>query len=508
MQCPECAGTKLKKDGKAGSGRQRYECKDCGHRTTNPNQDVVPSVKFNTKLPKSKRYVITSAQNATPVFEPFLSALRHYCKRVNAELIVIPFRYKNPTSQWTADNESHEWWASEITPHLYDGRFDIHRHLTVLADIKVQPTATSPLTALESITGGKSGLVGHPKISLKTVATPQHTLPKIMASTGAITMANYTDTKAGKKGEFHHSFGAAVVEIDGKDKFHLRQIVACKDGSFIDLDIEATAKGTKKAPPTLSLTIADLHQRFVSKDVVRATFTAIDSMVNVLNPQHLVWHDVIDFHTRNHHHRGDWLTQFGKWQAGRECVRTELQEVCSFIDLHTPKGCKSVVVASNHHEAMLRWIKETDPRTDPVNTEFLYEVGLELIRKIKMGSGGVEIPDPFILWAKKFAQTNVRFLDMDESFVLKGVEHGLHGHNGPNGARGSTKNLSRIGVKVTKGHSHAPGIEEGCYSVGKSTEKLEYEAGPGGHMNTHCAEYANGKRSLISVIKGEWRLGS
>jgi transcription initiation factor TFIIIB Brf1 subunit/transcription initiation factor TFIIB len=506
MQCPECGSDQLVKNGRAGSNRQRYTCKDCGHRTTNPEQDSVPAVKFNTKLPKSKRYVITSAQNATPVFKPFLASLRHFCKRMNAELIVIPFRYKNPTSQWTADNESHEWWASEIVPHLYDGRFDIHPHLTVLADIKVQPTATHPLTTLESITGGKSGLVGHPKISLKTVATPQHTLPKIMASTGALTVPNYTDTKAGKKGEFHHTFGAALVELRGKNVFHLRQIVACNDGSFTELDIEATAKGTRKAPPALGVTLADTHARFISKDVVRATFTAPDSIVRILRPQYLVWHDVIDFHTRNHHHLGDWLTQFGKWQAGRECVRAELQEACTFIDEHTPDGSQSVVVASNHHEAMLRWIKETDPRSDPVNAEFLYEVGLELLRKTRMGSGGVEIPDPFILWGKKYAKTDVRFLDMDESFVLGGVEHGLHGHKGPNGARGSTKNLSRIGVKVTKGHSHAPGIEEGCYSVGKSTDKLEYEAGPGGHMNTHCVQYANGKRSLINIIGGSWRL--
>jgi hypothetical protein len=84
----------------------------------------------------------------------------------------------------------------------------------------------------------------------------------------------------------------------------------------------------------------------------------------------------------------------------------------------------------------------------------------------------------------------------------------MHGDKGPNGARGSLKNLRGVGVKSIIGHSHSPGISEGCYQVGTSScLRLDYNAGPSGWLNTHCVLYANGKRSLINIIGNEgWRL--
>ena len=38
-------------------------------------------------------------------------------------------------------------------------------------------------------------------------------LPKMMMTTGSCTVKNYTDSKAGKKGEFHHTLGFVIIEI-------------------------------------------------------------------------------------------------------------------------------------------------------------------------------------------------------------------------------------------------------------------------------------------------------
>jgi hypothetical protein len=60
---------------------------------------------------------------------------------------------------------------------------------------------------------------------------------------------------------------------------------------------------------------------------------------------------------------------------------------------------------------------------------------------------------------------------------------------------------------VVIGHSHQPGIDEGAYQVGTSTGlRLEYNQGPSAWLNAHCVVYASGKRSLLFVIDGEWRL--
>lgn len=71
---------------------------------------------------------------------------------------------------------------------------------------------------------------------------------------------------------------------------------------------------------------------------------------------------------------------------------------------------------------------------------------------------------------------------------------------------GSLKGYGKIGVKTVTGHTHSPGIRDGAYQVGGSTRLgLAYLRGPSSWLHTHCAIYANGKRSLINIIDGEWR---
>jgi len=508
LNCPKCSSNKLWKHGKTPSGKQRYTCKDCGHRTTNPNQtsDAVDKIDFPSRIPRAKRYLITSAQNATPVHGGFFAALKSYAKAVDAALIVIPLRYRNPTSQWTAENASHEWWDKGLAKYLYDGRFNLTKSLTILADIKVQPTATSPLTGLESITGNRSGILGHPKIRFATIPTPQHKLPKIMVSTGSVTQRNYTDTKAGKKGEFHHTLGAAMVELSEDGEFHIRQIIATSDGSFIDLDRMATPGGVIDAPPAEALVMGDTHVDFVDPDVVACTFTDKDSMCAVLKPKRLIWHDLIDFYSRNHHHRGDPITAVVKHQSGMGDVRGEVERSCAFVDKYTPHGCESVLVPSNHPEAMSRWIKETDWRSDPENAEFYLETALAMVLSARMTDHGSKSIDPFSYWAKKLIKCDAIILKRDASYSVKGIECGMHGDRGANGARGNIKSFARMGPRSIVGHTHSPGIIEGCYQVGTSTRlRLDYNSGPSSWLQTHCVVYANGKRSLINIVNGRYR---
>ena len=74
----------------------------------------------------------------------------------------------------------------------------------------------------------------------------------------------------------------------------------------------------KRAQRALSLTPGDVHDRWKRPDVVRATFTAKDSMMKRLRPKYLVVNDLADAYARNHHHRDDWPTRFGIWKFGIE----------------------------------------------------------------------------------------------------------------------------------------------------------------------------------------------
>lgn len=510
--CPKCSGGWVIRAGRstnAGSEKQRYKCRSCQHWTTAPLAELAETaVPMRSKLPKAKRYLITAAQNATPIHKSFWQALLKCAKYYDAEIVIIPGRYKNPTSQWTQEDKDHDWWDPAVVPFLCQGSIQLNERLVILGDVKVQWAARKPLVGLDALTKDMSGIIGHGSRGLRSIATPQYKHPKLMFTTGACTVANYTDTKTGALGEFNHTLGALIVEIDSKgNAFYVRQLDATRDGSFIDLDMEFTPTEVRPAKPAVSLTIGDLHQRWVLPQVTEATFTAPDSLVKLTNPRCLFWHDVLDFHSRNHHHDDDWLTRFGKWKFGIECVRTEMNEAIAYLNKHTPKGRQSVVISSNHDRAATKWLKKADFREDPVNAQFYLECAQRVAASVRKTSGGISYDDAFVSYAKTLANENVYYLDAGESKALFRVEFGFHGDKGPGGSRGSTANLSKMGIKVTKAHDHTAAIIDACHSVGKSTGMLEYEVGaPSAHTNSHSLQYANGKRTIITIINGRFCL--
>lgn len=456
-------------------------------------------------LAERKRYIITAAQNATPVHEGFLATLKTACKYLNAELIVIPMRYKNATSCWTESQANAEWWAPELVPYLYNQRKKLNPNLVLLADVKIQPTAAEPLSGLESFTGTQSAIVGHPKLHLRSVPTPSAKMAKVLSTTGVLTVKNYTDSRAGKKGEFHHSLAALIVEIDGP-LFFLRQLNAdAQTGEFTDLETRYTPTSVRKAEHPLALVMGDTHVDSISPAVERATFGK-DGIVPTLRPQHIVHHDLLDAYAVNGHHVGNPFNAVAKRFSGRDSIRAEIERAIQFVLRTTPEFATPVIVASNHDDMVKRWIVNQDWREDPTNAEFYLETALHMVRNTKIDGGGTSYPSPFPFWVNKRAP-DVRCLGADESFVLGGVELGLHGDRGPNGARGSIKNLRNIGIRSIIGHSHSPGISDGAYQTGTSTHlKLEYSGGISSWLNAHVVLHADGKRQMLIIVGARWRL--
>ena len=511
LQCPKCGGDKLIKRGGC-RGKQRHSCKDCHWNGTQPvgleshETASIPKAgvdKLSTTVKKASKLVLSCAQNATPINERFFASLLGYCRHNKAQLLVIPIRYKNPTSKWSTAAQDDDWWAPELAPYLFDRRVALNQNLMLLADIKSQPTASAPTAGFENISGSSSAIVGHPKIELVSIPTPQNRMAKIVTSTGACTVANYVPSKAGKKGEHHHSFGAVVVELDGS-RFHLRHVNAAKNGSFYDLDKHYSGKNVKSGIRAEALVMGDSHIAQIDPNVVKATFTNKDSMVNVLRPKVLVWHDVFDGFSINPHEAKDVFARYGRRVTGRESVEKELKECFDFIDKRTPKGCKAVFPYSNHVDFLRRFVRDTDPRVDLANCVWLAEVFRETCLAIQRG----EDLDPFEYEARRRLKcySHAKFLKMDESYMVGDVEVGGHGHAGPSGTRGSAKAFSKMGTKSVTGHSHSPAIIGGAYVVGTSSKlKLSYNQGPSSWLHCHCAVYPDSKRTLIFVIEGRWR---
>ena len=524
--CPKCHSGTLVKDGKTPGGRQRWSHYLSGggskvfcYTTTAPGSGAVINargdrtkagkpLKFKRAIsPDTKVFIITAAQNATPVHDAFWQCLLFMKENISAELMVIPLRYKNATSQWTASQQNAEWWDKKVTPYLYNARKALNTNLDVLADIKTQPTASSPLTGFEAISHGESCIIGHTKLQMKVVPTPSHKFPKIITTTGACTKVNYTDSKAGKLGEFHHSLSAVIVEVAGEKTFHLRHVhFDNKTSTVTDLDTTYDLTGAWEAERPLALIMGDTHVDFIDPGVERATFGK-DGIIETLNPERLVWHDLLDAYAVNPHHRGNPFNALAKHKSGRDDVKAEVERAVEFVNSKTPAKTQSYIVPSNHDNFLSRWVSAHDWRTDSVNAEFYLQTALEMVRQTSMQKSGTSTVNPFAHWVREWGGANVTCLKMDEALTLGGVELGMHGDMGPNGAKGSIRNLRRIGMRSVVGHSHSPGIDEGCYQVGTSTHlRLEYNPGPSGWLNTHCVLHADGKRQLINIINGSWRL--
>lgn len=471
-----------------------------------PTFQLNVNTRYERKLPKGADcFIITAAQNATPVHEDWWKTIRQMADHRSAEILVVPIRYKNPTSQWSGSADNAEWWDPKVRPFLWNVSKKLNPNLMLLGDFKIQPTASDPLTGAEALSHEQSGIIGHTKLHMRSIPTPASKMAKILTTTGACTVENYTDSRAGRIGEFHHSLSAVIVEVDGK-RFHLRHVhFNVKTCTCMDLDMCYTPEGKGPAPRPLALIMGDTHVDSICPKVYAATFGK-GGIVESLRPEHLIWHDLLDAYSCNPHHVGNPFSQVAKIKGRRESVREEVDRAIAFVRDNTPKDTLSVIVGSNHNDFLRRWIIRSDWRDDPLNAEFYLATAHAMVLGTQLTTKGTEYPDPFAYWFRLANVPRSRVLDEDESFVLGGIVLDMHGDRGPNGARGSIRNLRRMGVKSFIGHSHSPGIDEGCYQVGTSTHlRLEYSHGASSWLNAHGLLHADSKRQIIYLIDGYWR---
>jgi hypothetical protein len=470
--------------------------------------------RYDQPTPKGcKVFLITAAQNSTPLHKEFWAILRKIAEHRKAQLLVVPLRYKNPTSTWLGSQKNADFWDVP-TEYRQNVRKVLNPNLTLLADVKTQPTAKDPLTGFDAMSMASSGIVAHTKLQMRCIPTPSNRMAKILTTTGACTVQNYSDTKAGKIGEFHHSLSALIVELDGP-RFHLRQLhYHAGTGSVTDgargirYSVTPVNPGTcsqalhvsvGKAPRPLALASGDTHVDFQDPQVNEAT----ERLLAELDPEYDVEHDLLDAYSCNPHHLGNPFNAVAKRKVGADIVEAEVARAIEFVRRRAQKR-KVLIVSSNHDNMLLRWIMRADWKSEPHNALFYLDTARALVAECKITERGTEFPDPFVYWIQQAKIENVVFAG--ESFTVGGVELAMHGDKGPNGARGSIRNLRRIGVKSIIGHSHSPGIDEGCYQSGTSTRlRLEYNHGASGWLNAHVLLQADGKRQILIIVDGRYK---
>lgn len=407
-------------------------CQKCDHYDTATKK----------KLKKSKVYIITAALNNTPVHKLFWEKLLMYAEFHKAEIHVVAMRYRNPTSVFSDAKE--DFWCDEVLPYLDAGRHELFPGIHLLSDVKISPTAITPLTGMNGMSGEGSCIFGHPRVHLVTLPTPMDSPTKMMVTTGACTLPNYTDSKAGKKGSFHHTYGFIIARESG---FHY--VTAKENGDFIDYEWMVTSKGVEKSPPVEALVFGDIHHAKLTDEGLKR----IEKEIKLTRPKMGVVHDVFDGESINPHEEKDPIEKVKRYVSGRSDLNSEINKTLDFLTWMKRRIKNILVVPSNHDNFLDRYISTMDWRKDIPNAVIYSE-----LLPIAIKEEGV-----FRVLASRIG---VRATKINDSVKVHGIELNIHGDLGANGSKGSSVQYKNMSFKVIKAHDHTPTRLDGSVSVG------------------------------------------
>lgn len=504
-------------------------------------QEFLGQVKYapNAKRPLTLKekgiYIITCHQNNTAINKKFYESILQLKSHLNAKLIVVPTYYQTRLSyggkyqgiKIKVDPKTGKakkvrtfkkpTWSQELQEYYRSEPIRLNDNLEICAGLNIQATAVNPLSGLEAVTGKRSSIVAHPQVRWHYVATPPNEAAKVMMTTGSISKKNYTSTKAGAKGAFHHTNAALVVYVDG-EFFWPFLINADNSGGFYHLEYYYSPTNKIISNKEYGLVTGDLHCEYMDPSVEKATWTAKDSLLKTLKIGTQVWHDVIDFNSEHsHHNRKDLIYRHALKKSGTASAGYSINTTLKAMKVLLENSCNSTVliVPSNHQDHLYKflnsghlYINEMDHQDQEMYFKLMYDI---LKNSYLTMDNILHNADPFELIVKSSDSLKpyieqIEFLSRNAGHSLYGIDVSQHGDVGPNGARGNAAAFSETMQKCTIGHSHTPGIIFGVHQVGHcGYHKRNYNPGYSSWAHIHDIIYPNGKRTLVTIINGKWR---
>jgi len=478
---------------------------------------AAPIIKTALHARGVRRHFFSVAQNNTKVFKAAWDNVQALCDHLDAGIKVSRCTY----DLWTHGERSAKvgkskgsirddiWWDDALAKNLCDDLVEIAPGLVFVGQSNILPTAERPLRGFETLTGRRSSILPHTKIELECVASGKFEGTKFNYTTGAVTQRNYIQKKVGQKAERLHCYGGLLVEVDSDGRWFVRQVQADERGVVCDLDVRVEAGRVTTGNPVEGITWGDAHGVMVDPTVKEISWGP-GGMLDQLQPRHQFFHDVFDMRARNHHERGNPHRMFERMVDGMDNVERELGGTADILTEADRDWCRMVVVKSNHDDALERWLRDADYRSDPINAEFFLEAQREVYRAIRERRQKEFLT---IEWALRRAgcPSPAQFLHEDESFILcpaedGGIECGLHGHRGVNGSFGTVTGMARMGRRGNFADKHVAAIRDGAYFAGTSSLlDCGYNMGPSSWSHSHIVTYPTGSRSIVTCWKGKWR---
>ena len=466
------------------------------------------------------RFILTSAQNNTKLHKGFWKSLLGMAKHTGARLMVARYSYNKQgwgnqqITKASKENASGDtlWYDPDIVPYIQNEQIKLADGLVFCGELDILPTAKDPLSGLDNYTGTNSGIIPHAKMHMRSMAGLLSGQPqRFLYTTGTATLRNYIERRAGQIASYHHVYGAMYVEVcPDTGEWFARQLNADDDGCFYDIDTFYTPSGPQESDGGKIINLGDIHAE-------KSDINAFQGAMNMLRhlrdkTDYVAVHDLLDFEARNHHNKKDPFFLADQHFNGMNTVEENIRFAVSTLEeISRNSDAELLLVRSNHDMAFLRWLKEGIEH-DPANAAYFHEMSARMYRAIERGIRPSQYDiyeEALALAATQLDVSTEKWLHIkeDESFVRYDIEFGLHGHLGPNGARGNPKAYRQLGRKLNTGHTHSAGIIDGVWTAGVlASLNMGYNKGPSSWSHSHILTHGNGKRQMISQRGTRWRV--
>lgn len=474
-------------------------------------------------IKKYKRFVVTTAICGDKVNREFLKALKNYCQRRKAKLLIIP--------------SGHDLIKLDS---ILKGEAIVTHELYLNSNIRIDPVVLNP-KVLRPMSGlGRIGqrscstIYAAPKLTKESIATDTGKLPHLIMTTGAITDANYVPRESIMKKKVDHvayndhDLASIIIEIADGQFFFQREMQADLDGSVVDLTIKGPvryyADGKVKAEKALNFNVPDWHHGETAEDC----YQIWPELAELSKAESVSLHDVLSYRGHSHHTKDNEILSAQIEEAGVADPVAEFQGLADDFQmwLKKVKNAQFYIVASNHPEHVDKAI--TEGTLNQPQTKRTY---LELALAMLDGN------DPLQWGLKnyaKFSSSRFTFLSRDDRHVLRNKqgEMALHNH-GDRSKDGSRNSGQSAGVVESLGcavinHLHSPkiiaggtlgGKGNGTVWVGGTSTVCDGDERPGyslgfasSWLKTATVVYGskNGRflRQQITLIGGQWCLDS
>lgn len=448
-----------------------------------------------------ERYCITSAQAGVRPNERLLQSMETYTAENAGRLVVLPMIGRDASEDWRSLHPDFADMDVEYGTRMLNDRIQI-------GQFHVKPQAIDPTTGLQRFAQrGRTQIIASPKQFQRPVPHSMKQHPKFLVTTGALTNPNYANgddnsaerRRLGSIALRDHTFGGLLVEVADSDTFYMRHITSNGRGSFVDLGKKYDGKEITEAKCE-AMVLGDYHCGRTDPGVLEATYRMIEEM----KPKRVVLHDFFDGHSVSHWAEKEFITQgiHQQLDLGHTSLEQELRQCYEELCVLAEKADEIVVVMSNHHEFLWRWLNEGRFVKDKENARFGYKLASYMAEK--------DENDPVEHGIRMIGKLpkNIRFLKRTDDYKVRGYQLGAHGDKGTGFGYGSVKSKEEDYGQSISGHVHKSQTMRRTHTVGTMLplEMFYMRGSPSAWTNSHAVIYDNGAVQHLILDQGEYHL--